>query len=394
VNGTFLLARRHLWHHRWRSAVLIACLTLTILLPIGLRIFAGGFESRLTARAKSTPLVVGAAGSEFDLALHSLYFRAQPSRETTISQTNRISNGGLAQAIPMFVRFKAENSPIVGTTADYLSFRNLSVAKGRTWKRIGECLIGSNVASRLYLEPGDGLMTEPEDVFDLEGSLPLKMQVSGVLAESSSPDDNAVFVDMDTAWIIAGLGHGHASSKKRSDSDETTDGAELSESDTLAHDSLIAEYTEITAENASSFHFHGDRNSFPLTAILAIPHNEESETLLMGRYLANDDPAQIIRPVEVIDELREIVIRIRQFFEVTFVAMTGVTMALLGLFIVLSVQLRQRDFATMFRIGCSRFVVLRLVGCELMILFALSGLVAAFVICGLAVAIPSFSFPG
>ena len=129
MNGTFLLARRHLWHHRWRSAVLIACLTLTILLPIGLRIFAGGFESRLTARAKSTPLVVGAAGSEFDLALHSLYFRAQPSRETTIGQTNRISNGGLAQAIPMFVRFKAENSPIVGTTADYLSFRNLSVAK-------------------------------------------------------------------------------------------------------------------------------------------------------------------------------------------------------------------------------------------------------------------------
>ena len=393
MNGTFRLAHRYLWHHRWRSTVLVACLTLTILLPIGLRIFTIGFEFRLTTRAKSTPLVVGAAGSEFDLALHSLYFRAQPSRETTISETNRISNSGLAQAIPLFVRFKAENSPIVGTTADYLSFRNLRVAKGRTWKRIGECLIGSNVAARLYLEPGDGLMTEPEDVFDLEGSLPLKMQVSGVLAESSSPDDNAVFVDMDTAWIIAGIGHGHASSKKRSASDNTTDGVDLSESDTLVHDSLISEYTEITAENASSFHFHGDRNSFPVTAILAIPHNEESETLLMGRYLANDDPAQIIRPVEVIDELREIVVRIRQFFEATFIAMTCVTMALLGLFIVLSVQLRQRDFSTMFRIGCSRFVVLRLVGCELLILFVLSSLVATFVIFGLAVAIPGFSFP-
>ena len=393
MNGTFLLARRHLWHHRWRSAVLVACLTLTILLPIGLRIFAAGFESRLTTRAKSTPLVVGAAGSEFDLALHSLYFRTQPSRDTTISEANRISNSGLAQAIPLFVRFKAEDSPIVGTTADYLSFRNLRVAKGRTWKRLGDCLIGSNVATRLHLVPGDGLMTEPEDVFDLEGSLPLKMQVSGVLAESSSPDDNAVFVDMDTAWIIAGFGHGHASSKKLSDSDGTTDGADLSESDTFVNDPLIAPYTEITAENASSFHFHGDRNSFPVTAILAIPHDEESETLLMGRYLADDDPAQIIRPLEVIDELREIVIRIRQFLEATFVAMTCVTMALLGLFIVLSVQLRQRDFATMFRIGCNRFVVLRLVGCELLILFVLSGLVAAFVIFALAVAIPSFSLP-
>jgi len=393
VNGTFLLARRHLWHHRWRSAVLVACLTLTLLLPIGLRFFAAGFETRLTARANSTPLIVGAAGSEFDLALHALYFRGQPSRETSISEANRISDGGLAQAIPMLVRFKAEGSPVVGTTEDYLTFRKLSVATGHPWSRLGDCLIGSNVAAMLDLEPGDGLMTEPEDVFDLEGSLPLRMRVSGVLTESSSPDDNAVFVDMETAWIIAGIGHGHASSKKQSDSDRTPDGGDLSEADSPLHDSSLVEYTEITAENANSFHFHGDRNSFPLTAILAIPHDQESETLLMGRYLTDDDPAQIIRPVEIIDELLEIVIRIRQFFEATFIAMTGVTAALLGLFIVLSVQLRQQEFATMFRIGCGRFVILRLVGSELLILFAVSGFVTALVLVVLAMTMPNFSSP-
>jgi ABC-type antimicrobial peptide transport system permease subunit len=93
----------------------------------------------------------------------------------------------------------------------------------------------------------------------------------------------------------------------------------------------------------------------------------------------------------VIDELLEIVIRIRRFFEATFVAMTAVTAALIGLFIVLSVQLRQREFATMFRIGCARFMILRLVGSELLILFVLSGLVTALVIVGFAVAMPNFS---
>lgn len=373
--------------------MLVACLTLTLLLPIGLRFFAAGFEARLTARANSTPLIVGAAGSEFDLALHALYFKGQPSRVTTISEANRISDGGLARAIPLLVRLEAEGSPVVGTTADYFELRNLRIADGHSWDRLGDCLVGSNVAAKLGLAPGDGLMTEPENVFDLEGSLPLKMRVSGVLTESSSPDDNAVFVHIETAWIIAGIGHGHASSKIQSDAHRTPDGGDLSEADRPLHDSSLVEYTEITAENANSFHFHGDRNSFPLTATLAIPHDEESETLLLGRYLADDDPAQIIRPVEIIDELLEIVIRIRQFFEATFIAMTGVTAALLGLFIVLSVQLRQREFATMFRIGCGRFVILRLVGSELLILFAVSSFVTALVLLGLAMTMPNFSLP-
>ena len=210
MSGTFLLARRYVWHHRGRSLVLVACLTLTFSLPLGLRFFTRHFETRLTARAKATPLVIGAAGSRFDLALHGLYFRGQPPRERTMAEADRISDSGFAKAIPLLVRFKAEGSPIVGTTAGYLKFRGLRLLKGESWSRHGDCVLGANVASRLQLEPGESLMSEPENVFDLDGSFPLKMRVTGVLAKANSPDDNAVFVEIHTAWIIAGIGHGHA----------------------------------------------------------------------------------------------------------------------------------------------------------------------------------------
>jgi putative ABC transport system permease protein len=393
MNGTFLLARRHLWHHRWRSAVLVACLTLTTLLPVGLRIYLSGFETRLTARAEATPLVIGAAGSEFDLALHALYFRSEPSRETTMNEVTRISDSGLAQAIPMLVRFKAEGASVVGTSPAYLKFRNLEVASGSSWNRLGDCLVGAQVAERLDLKLGDRLMTEPEDVFDLAGSVPLSMRVVGILAESASPDDDAILVELETAWIIAGIGHGHASSKTRTDSGGDADDAQPGESDISEHDASLIEYTEITDEHQGSFHFHGDQNSFPVSAILAFPRDEESETLLLGRYLADDDPAQVIRPVEVVGELLDIVMRIRRFFEFVFASMVGITAMLLGLFVVLTVQLRKREFATMFRIGCGRFVILRLVGAELLILFAISGLVTVLVIAGVSVAMPSFSVP-
>ena len=35
------------------------------------------------------------------------------------------------------------------------------------------------------------------------------MKVVGVLSPVATPDDEAVFVDVKTAWVIAGLAHGH-----------------------------------------------------------------------------------------------------------------------------------------------------------------------------------------
>ena len=107
MSGTFLLARRHLWHHKGRSAVLIACLTLTFSLPLGMELFTRHVETRLSSRAASTPLIIGAAGSRFDLALHALYFRGQPPRETSMREVQRISDSGYALAVPMLARFKA-----------------------------------------------------------------------------------------------------------------------------------------------------------------------------------------------------------------------------------------------------------------------------------------------
>ena len=77
--------------------------------------------------------IIGAAGSRFDLALHALYFRGQPPRETSMREVQRVIDSGFATAIPMLARFKAEGFPIVGTTPEYLSFRT-RIRKCRTMK--------------------------------------------------------------------------------------------------------------------------------------------------------------------------------------------------------------------------------------------------------------------
>ena len=209
MSGTLRLAWRFVAFHRTRTIVLVACLALTISLPVSMRILVQRFEQQLTLRAESTPLVVGASGSRVDLVLHALYFRGQPPRESAMREVDRITNSGYATAIPVFARFRAGGFSLIGTTSEYFTFRQLRLARGNNLRRLGDCLIGSRVATERNLIPGDALLSEAESAFDPDGSFPLKMRVAGVLAESGTPDDEAVFVEIHTAWIIAGVGHGH-----------------------------------------------------------------------------------------------------------------------------------------------------------------------------------------
>ena len=65
------------------------------------------------------------------------------------------------------------------------------------------------------------------------------MKVVGVLMTT---DDEAVFVDIKTAWVIAGLAHGHT--------DVTAPGAESGvlavEGDKIVANASVLSYTEIT----------------------------------------------------------------------------------------------------------------------------------------------------
>ena len=68
------LAWRYLLFHKMKTTILLACLGLTFLLPLGVHFLVGYYETTLAARALGTPLVIGAPGNRFDLVLKSLYF--------------------------------------------------------------------------------------------------------------------------------------------------------------------------------------------------------------------------------------------------------------------------------------------------------------------------------
>jgi putative ABC transport system permease protein len=352
--------------------ILIFSVTLILFLPVGLKILVGQSARSLSTRAEATPLLGGAKGSPLELVLNSLYFESDTPEQITFAEVHRVQETGLADAIPLHTRFSARGFPVIGTSLDYLDFRGLELSTGRKMVLLGECVIGSAVADALNLNVGDSLITSPESVFDLAGVYPLKMKVVGVLVPAGTADDRTVITDIKTAWIIQGLAHGHQDMAKP----EAAKGILKREGNVVVANASVMQYNEITADNVDSFHFHGDPSGFPLNAVLAVPRNQKSETLLRGKYLGDDEAMQIVKPATVMDELLKTIFTVQKYVIAGIVIVGLSTLMTAILVFMLSLRLRKGEIETMRRIGGARRRVAGLIGAEIIVVL-FSGILLA-----------------
>jgi putative ABC transport system permease protein len=178
---------------------------------------------------------------------------------------------------------------------------------------------------------------------------------------------------MKTAWVIQGLGHGHQDVTKLKDPTLV-----LKRSDTnVAATAKLYHYTEISEKNIDSFHFHGNLSAYPITAVLAVPHDTKSGTILRGRYLSKEEQHQIVKPEEVIDGLLQSIFRIKNVLDAVISVVALATILAIILVFALSLRLRQREIQTIFKLGCRRATIARLLTAEILIIVVISG-----VLCG------------
>ncbi len=372
MTDILFLAGRYLLFHRWKTFVLVMAITLVVFLPAALNVLVERSAQQLTARAKTTPLLIGAKGSPLELTLSSLYFDGGTPTLTRYREVANVRDSQLANPIPLYVRFRASGYAIVGTTLDYVEFRKLEYAEGRSFAMLGETVIGATVASELGLSVGDSVVSSPESAFDLAGVYPLKLTVVGIFEPTFTADDESLFVDLKTAWVIEGLGHGH----QNLETAEASVVLQRDENRIVANASLL-QYNEITPENAESFHFHGDLGEFPVSAILVVPNDTKSGVILQGRVENSAGDTQIVRPSLVIEALLATVLTVQQYV-VAAVALVGLaTVSLAVLVFLLSLRLRQRERLTLYKIGSSRGVVTGLMAAEVLAVIAASAVVSA-----------------
>ena len=359
MSGLVYLALRHARAHAGRTLLVVLCIALALWVPWTASALAERYDEDLRARAGATPLVIGATGNRYDLTLAALYFRPTELETITYRRFESLSETEYALCIPLHLRFTARGYPIVATSIEYAEFRDLEARTGRDALRIGEVALGANVARELELTTGDTLYSDPTELYDISRPPALKMRVAGVYAETRTPDDDAVFCDVKTAWVLEGISHGHA------EPEEIDPELILSRTeDSVSVSGALIEYAEVTPENEASFHYHGDTSLLPLTAVIAVPHSTKDATLLKSGINAKRE-ALAVTPTAVVDDLLGVVFRIKSFFDLIGAFLVATTAVLVALVFLLATRLRAGEMRTLDRMGAPRSAGLTLVGLEI-----------------------------
>jgi putative ABC transport system permease protein len=373
MKGALFLGWRYLAFHKVKAAILIAAITLMLFLPAATRLLVSDSAAALTARADQTPIVAGSKGSPLELALNSLYFHADQAEPMSFDLYRNLGESGLALAIPLHTRFHSRKAPIVGTSLEYFSFRKMRLSSGRMIGMLGEAVLGANVAASRSVGVDDSIVSSPETVFDIAGTYPLRMPVVGVFEPTGTADDDAIFVDVKTVWVIQGLGHGHQDLEK-----PEANSAVLNRSEGMVTaNASVVEYAEITPQNIGNFHFHGADNEFPLSSVILVPADVKNSTLLQGRYQGNDMGLQLIVPSVVLNELLDTVFTVQNYVVLGLAILGLATIAVILLVFLLSQQLRKGEFHTLSRIGASKAFIGTLVASEILFVTLFSVLLAA-----------------
>ena len=360
------LAWQYLRFNKGKTLVLVGSISLILFLPAGLYVMVEQGGRTLTARAGATPLLVGPQGSASDLTLSALYFRKPTLDPIAFEEVRQVNESELAFGIPLHLRYSVEEHPIVGTTLDYFTFRRLNISKGRQLAMLGECVLGAAAARDLGANLGDHVLSTPAGAFDIAGTFPLKMPVVGILAPTGTADDEAVFVDLKTTWVISGLAHGHMDMTQP----DAEQGVLKREELNVVANASVLSYTEITPENLDSFHFHGNPDSFPVDAVIAVPKDRKSGILLRGRYQERKNGVQMLVPVKIIQELLDTVFVVRDYVVLAGAGVAVVAFGIMTLVFALSIRLRRREIETIRKIGGARQRMLGVLCAEIGIVVA------------------------
>lgn len=385
ASGACFLAWRSVRASLGRNALIALALGVAAGLPLAAGHALAQVQKALRSRAESTPLVAGPPGSPLDLVLRATEFTATGGALPTVAVGELSAYESGALVMPLVLGSNVRGVPVVGAPVEYAQWRGLRPAKGRLGALLGECVLGARAAERLG-NAGAGaasasvaardvlgtITTSPDQVYSVAGSYPVRLRVVGVLAPTSTADDDAVHVSNETAWVIAGLGHGH----QQLDESAPVDQLLRKDAGNVTASAAVREFIEVTPENAASFHFHGDATSFPVHAGIVVPHTPRDAAILLGRADAAT-ATQLVRPADVIDALFARVFRVRDLLGVVFALVLGAAALLAATQMALIIRLRAPQMQLLRRVGASERFIVGMVAVELAMVVGAAALIGA-----------------
>ena len=204
--GTVLLVASRSLRYRLSGVLLtIASVALSVFVLLGVEHVRQEARSGFASTVSGVDLIVGARTGEINLLLLSIFrigtATANVSWES-VEQLNQQKN--VDWTVPISLGDSHRNFRVIGTTQAFFSRykygakQPLVFEQGQPFEAVAEVVLGARVARELGYQLGDSLVLShgmADTSFTHHDQLPFA--VSGVLAGTGTPIDNALFVGLD-----------------------------------------------------------------------------------------------------------------------------------------------------------------------------------------------------
>lgn len=345
----FTIIRRSILTRLFSSATTILMVAVAVALMVVLLSMRDSGERAFERGSGNMHLLVSRDSSPMVSVLNGVFYANAPARPIAWREHLRLSDPDsptalpLEWAVPIQLGDSYRGLPVLATTPEFFTrFRPdpdtpWSLASGRFFERELEVVVGALAARNTGLQVGDTIYVTHgvprataiggSDAAAVEPHVHTEFafKVVGILAPTGSSHDRALFINLDSSWIL----HAHDRRLALDPKAGVTTIADLTESDRL----ITGIYMRVLTRPGQS-------------VSAALPQ--------VFRMLRDDPSLTVASPTDQIRQLFSIVSNIDQIF----VAMAAVVMVSSGIAIMLalynSMEQRRRQIAVLRVLGCSR----------------------------------------
>lgn len=161
------------------------------------------FENKFSKNIEGVDLVLGAQGSPLQLILSSVYQMDAPTGNINYKEAQIwMRHPYVKKAIPLAFGDNYQGYKILGTTEDYIQKYNGKLESGMTFHDNFDVVLGSAVAEKMKLKPGDEFYSSHGDSKEGEVHKDFAFKVKGVLLPTGKVMDNLILTTIESVWAV------------------------------------------------------------------------------------------------------------------------------------------------------------------------------------------------
>ena len=356
---TFILADlRRFWSGALAVVVLIA---LSVALSVTVTLQERAVRLGSARAAEKFDLLVGAAGSETQLALSAVFLQPAPLPLMEGAVLSHLANDPRVElAAPVGFGDSAYGYPIVGTTTSLISSLSPSLSQGAMFSRFGEAVVGSDVAlsAGAEIKPMHGTAETGGETHTA-----IAYKVTGRMVPTGTAWDRAILVPIRAVWQLHGM-HGadhHDHDGNEADVHGAAEPHQHADGREEGH-----EHGHVDADAPIDEHFDAQTPGVP--AVLVKPKTIADAYRLRQEYRTGTTLG--IFPAEVLTRLYATLGDARSLLLAIALGTQAIVIAAIVLVTIMHVGSRRRQIGALRALGTPVRSIVALVWGELFVLFA------------------------